>query len=256
MGQPGAQYHDLRNKTVLVTGGGSGLGFAVASAFISNSSQVAIVGRNAARLKDARNLLGKKAHCFAFDVTEIDRLPELVEWVEGTVGEVDVLVNNAGINMKKDVLHVTNKDFQEIIQTNQIAVFALTREILRSMVTRRSGSVIMISSMASRYGIPKVIGYTASKSAVEGMTRALAVECAPFGIRVNCIAPGFIKTRMSSEALESDPERKRRVLARTPMGRLGEPADVAHAALFLASEQSKFVTGVVLPVDGGNSIGF
>jgi NAD(P)-dependent dehydrogenase (short-subunit alcohol dehydrogenase family) len=114
----------------------------------------------------------------------------------------------------------------------------------------------MISSMASRYGIPKVISYTASKSAVEGMTRALAVECAPFGIRVNCIAPGFIKTRMSSEALESDPERKHRVLARTPMGRLGEPADVAHAALFLASEQSRFVTGVVLPVDGGNSIGF
>ena len=169
---------------------------------------------------------------------------------------MDVLVNNAGINMKKDVLHVTNKDFEGIIQTNQTAVFALTREILRTMVVRHSGSVIMISSMASRYGIPKVISYTASKSAVEGMTRALAVECAPFGIRVNCIAPGFIKTNMSSEALESDPERKHKVLSRTPMGRLGEPADVAHAALFLASDQSKFVTGVVLPVDGGNSIGF
>jgi NAD(P)-dependent dehydrogenase (short-subunit alcohol dehydrogenase family) len=256
MSKPGAQYRDLRNKTVLVTGGGSGLGFAIAGAFIANSSQVIIVGRNPARLKEAGKLLGKKAHCVTFDVTEIDRLPELVEWIKGNVGEVDVLVNNAGINMKKDVLHVTNKDFQGIIQTNQTAVFALTREILRSMVVRRSGSVIMISSMASRYGIPKVIGYTASKSAVEGMTRALAVECAPFGIRVNCIAPGFIKTRMSSEALESDPERKHRVLARTPMGRLGEPADVAHAALFLASEQSKFVTGVVLPVDGGNSIGF
>lgn len=256
MRQPGAKYRDLRNKTVLVTGGGSGLGFAIASEFIANASHVIIVGRDAARLKQARKLLGKRVHCFAFDVTDVDRLPELVAWVRRTVGEVDVLVNNAGINMKKDVLHVTNRDFQEIIQTNQTAVFALTREILRSMVIRRSGSVIMISSMASRYGIPKVIGYTASKSAVEGMTRALAVECAPFGIRVNCIAPGFIKTKMSSEALESDPERKRKVLARTPMGRLGEPADIAHAALFLASEQSKFVTGVILPVDGGNSIGF
>ncbi|MCX6132918.1 MAG: SDR family NAD(P)-dependent oxidoreductase [Ignavibacteriales bacterium] len=256
MNQSGALYRDLRNKTVVVTGGGSGLGFAIASEFIANSSHVVIVGRDAARLKEARKLLGKKAHCIAFDVDEIDRLPELVALIKGAVGEVDVLVNNAGINMKKDVLHVTNKDFQGIIQTNQTAVFALTRDILRSMVVRRSGSVIMISSMASRYGIPKVIGYTASKSAVEGMTRALAVECAPFGIRVNCIAPGFIKTRMSSEALESDPERKHKVLARTPMGRLGEPADVAHAALFLASEQSKFVTGVVLPVDGGNSIGF
>ena len=256
MRQPGAQYRDLRGKTVLVTGGGSGLGFAIASAFQANSSNVVIVGRNAATLNEARKLLGKKVHCIAFDVNEIDRLPELVKLVQASVGEVDVLVNNAGINMKKDVLHVTNKDFEGIIQTNQTAVFALTRDILKTMVVRHSGSVIMISSMASRYGIPKVIGYTASKSAVEGMTRALAVECAPFGIRINCIAPGFIKTKMSSEALESDPERKRRVLARTPMGRLGEPADVAHAALFLASEQSKFVTGVVLPVDGGNSIGF
>jgi NAD(P)-dependent dehydrogenase (short-subunit alcohol dehydrogenase family) len=91
---------------------------------------------------------------------------------------------------------------------------------------------------------------------VEGMTRALAVELSPRGIRVNCIAPGFIKTDMSSKALDDDPERKRKVLSRTPMGKLGDPSDIAHAALFLASTQSKFVTGVVLPVDGGNSIGF
>jgi NAD(P)-dependent dehydrogenase (short-subunit alcohol dehydrogenase family) len=256
MRQTAALYRDLRNKVVLVTGGGSGLGLAIADAFAANSSQVVIVGRNAVRLKEATKALGKKAHSVSFDVTDIDRLPELVEWIKNTVGEVDVLVNNAGINMKKDVLHVTNKDFQGIIQTNQTAVFALTREVLRSMIARRSGSVIMMSSMASQYGIPKVISYTASKSAVEGMTRALAVECAPFGIRVNCIAPGFIKTKMSSEALENDPDRKHKVLARTPMGRLGEPADIAHAALFLASEQSRFITGVVLAVDGGNSIGF
>jgi NAD(P)-dependent dehydrogenase (short-subunit alcohol dehydrogenase family) len=124
------------------------------------------------------------------------------------------------------------------------------------MIGRGSGNIIMISSMASRYGIPKVIGYTASKAAVEGMTRALAVELAAHGIRVNCIAPGFIKTDMSSKALDDDPERKKKVLARTPMGRLGEPSDIANAALFLASSQSKFVTGIVLPVDGGNSIGF
>ncbi|HTY38589.1 MAG TPA: SDR family NAD(P)-dependent oxidoreductase [Bacteroidota bacterium] len=256
MRQQGAQYRDLKNKTVLVTGGGSGLGFAITSAFMANKANVVIVGRNAAKLQEARKTLGAKVRCVAFDMNEIDKLPELVHWIESNVGEVDVLVNNAGINMKKDVLHVTNKDFEGIVQTNQTAVFALTREVLRSMVKRHTGSVIMIGSMAARYGIPKVISYTASKSAVEGMTRALAVECAAFGIRVNCVAPGFIKTKMSSDALESDPERKHRVLARTPMGRLGEPIDVANAVLFLASEQSKFVTGVVLPVDGGNSIGF
>lgn len=143
-----------------------------------------------------------------------------------------------------------------VVHTNQNVVFAVTREVLKSMAPRQTGNIIMISSMASKYGIPKVIGYTASKSAVEGMTRALAFECAQYGIRVNCIAPGFIKTNMSAKALNTDPERKQRVLSRTPMGRLGEPSDVAHAALFLASEQSRFVTGVVLPVDGGNSIGF
>ncbi len=251
-----ARYPDLRDKVVLVTGGGSGLGLAIAGAFADNGSRVVIVGRNSARLKEAAGGLGKRAHAVAFDVTEVDRLHELVEAVTKSVGEVDILVNNAGINMKKDVLHVSNEEFQRIIRTNQTAVFALTREVLKSMVARRTGSVIMISSMASQYGIPKVIGYTASKSAVEGMTRALAVECAPFGIRVNCIAPGFIRTKRSSEALDSDPDRKQRVLSRTPLGRLGEPADVARAALFLVSEESAFITGVVLPVDGGNSIGF
>jgi NAD(P)-dependent dehydrogenase (short-subunit alcohol dehydrogenase family) len=200
--------------------------------------------------------LGRNVEGIAFDLNAIDRIPELVTAITKSTGAIDVLVNNAGVNLKKDSLHVTDEEYQTIVHTNQTAVFALTREVLKSMAARSTGNIIMISSMASQYGIPKVIGYTASKSAVEGMTRALAVECAQYGIRVNCVAPGFIKTDMSWKALNTDPERKRRVLTRTPMARLGEPADVAHAALFLASEQSKFVTGVVLPVDGGNSIGF
>jgi NAD(P)-dependent dehydrogenase (short-subunit alcohol dehydrogenase family) len=118
------------------------------------------------------------------------------------------------------------------------------------------GSIINISSMASQYGIPKVIAYTASKSAIEGMTRAMATELSPKGIRINCIAPGFIATDMSAKALNNDPERKGKVLGRTPMGELGRPSDIGDAALFLASDASQYITGVVLPVDGGNSIGF
>ena len=118
------------------------------------------------------------------------------------------------------------------------------------------GSIINISSMASRYGIPKVIAYTASKSAIEGMTRAMAVDLSPKGIRVNCIAPGFIATDMSAKALNNDPERKNKVLSRTPMGQLGEAADIGDAVVFLASDAAKYITGVILPVDGGNSIGF
>ncbi|RYZ21182.1 MAG: SDR family oxidoreductase, partial [Sphingobacteriales bacterium] len=134
--------------------------------------------------------------------------------------------------------------------------FALSREFSRKMVERKSGTILMISSMAAKYGIPKVISYTAAKSAIEGMTRAMAVDLSPLGIRVNCIAPGFIETDMSAKALNNDPERKAKVLGRTPMGFLGKPDDVGHAAVFLCSDAAKYITGAILPVDGGNSIGF
>ncbi len=249
-------YKDLKNKNVLVTGGASGLGYAIASAFTANHANVVVVGRNSEKLKLAEKQLGKKLRCFTFDLREIERLPELIGKIEKAVSVIDVLVNNAGINLKKDALTVSNQEYQEVVQTNQTAVFALTREVARPMAARGAGNIIMISSMAARYGLPKVIGYAASKAAIEGMTRTLAVEWAPYGVRVNCIAPGFITTAMSSRAFDSDPERSKRALARTPMGKFGEPSDVAHAALFLASSQAKYITGVVLPVDGGNSIGF
>lgn len=248
-------YDDLIGKHVLVTGGASGLGYAIAKAFIANQSKVVIVGRDAEKLARAQSELGENARAIAFDLNEIDRYPELLAQIQNAVGAIEVLVNNAGINLKKEALTVSNQEYQAIVHTNQTAVFALTREIAQTMVGR-GGNIIMISSMATHYGVPKVVGYAASKSAVEGMTRVLAVEWAPHGIRINCIAPGFIATAMSAQAFENDPERKARALARTPMGKFGEPSDVANAALFLASAQAKYITGVVLPVDGGNSIGF
>lgn len=248
-------YEDLIGKIVLVTGGASGLGFSIAKAFIANQAKVVIVGRDAEKLARAQSELGEKARAIAFDLNEIARFPGLLSQINNAVGAIDVLVNNAGINLKKDALAVSNQEYQEIVHTNQTAVFALTREIAQTMVDR-GGNIIMISSMAAHYGVPKVVGYAASKSAVEGMTRVLAVEWAPHGIRINCLAPGFITTTMSAKAFENDPERKTRALVRTPMGKFGEPMDVANAALFLASAQAKYITGIVLPVDGGNSIGF
>ncbi|HUI29387.1 MAG TPA: SDR family oxidoreductase [Candidatus Acidoferrales bacterium] len=249
-------YRDLRDKVVLVTGGASGIGYAITQAFSANGSKVVVVGRDREKLESAKKEIGGKINSIRFDLNETDSLSDLVNEIRIDIGEVDVLVNNAGINLKKDALDVSNEEYENIVRTNQTAVFALTREVGKAMVARSSGSIIMISSMASQYGIPKVVAYTASKSAIEGMTRALAVEWSPHGVRVNCIAPGFIKTAMSSRALDNDSERKRKVLSRTPVGKLGEPSDVADAALFLASSQSKYITGVVLPVDGGNSIGF
>jgi NAD(P)-dependent dehydrogenase (short-subunit alcohol dehydrogenase family) len=249
-------YEDLKKKIVLVTGGGSGIGYAIAEAFATGGADVLIVGREREKLAHARESLGERVRTFEADLNLLDRIPDLVGELKTAAGHIDVLVNNAGINVKRNAADLSDAEYEGIVLTNQTAVFALTREVGRAMLARGRGSIIMISSMASRYGIPGVVGYAASKSAVEGMTRALAVEWSPSGVRVNCIAPGFIVTPMSLRAFQNDPGRKERVLARTPLGRLGEPSDVANAALFLASDQSRFITGTILTVDGGNSIGF
>ncbi|MHA4845937.1 SDR family NAD(P)-dependent oxidoreductase [Flavitalea antarctica] len=247
---------DLTGKTVLVTGGGTGLGLAISTAMVDAGAKVVIVGRREEMLKEACGSLGTNASYKVFDIANLEHIPAFAREVEGEVGKVDVLVNNAGINMKKEFLDVTDADFESIMRINQQAAFALSREFGRSMVSRKGGCIIMISSMAAKYGIPKVISYTAAKSAVEGMTRAMAVDLSPSGVRVNCIAPGFIETAMSAKALNNDPERKARVMGRTPMGFMGKPEDVGYAAVFLASDAAKYITGVSLPVDGGNSIGF
>ncbi|MGV3528037.1 MAG: SDR family NAD(P)-dependent oxidoreductase [Flavisolibacter sp.] len=244
-------------KTAVVTGGGSGIGLAIAGELVRKGYQTVIIGRDEKKLFAAAESLGDQCHPLVFDLTEVEKIPALVEAIVKEHGIVHVLVNNAGINMKKVFTEVTDEDFQRILHTNVSAVFALSREMAKHMLSARAkGSIINISSMASQYGIPKVIAYTASKSAIEGMTRAIAVELSPQGIRVNCIAPGFIATAMSARALDSDPERKAKALGRTPLGHLGDPADVARAVAFLASDDAAYITGVVLPVDGGNAIGF
>ena len=250
------EFNVLKNKIALVTGGGTGLGYAIAQKLASIGMRLVIVGRNEETLKQASDELGSKSSYYAFDLSNISRIRDLVETMENEAGPIDVLINNSGVHLKKDIWEVTDEEYQNVITINQNAVFVISREVGKRMKSRQSGNIIMISSMASIYGIPKVIAYTASKAAVEGMTRALAVELSPFGIRVNCIAPGFIKAEMSSKALDKDPDRKERVLSRTPLSRLGEPEDIANAVLFLVSDAAKFITGVVLPVDGGNSIGF
>jgi NAD(P)-dependent dehydrogenase (short-subunit alcohol dehydrogenase family) len=246
-----------KSKIALVTGGGSGIGFAIAERFIQNNIHTIIVGRDVQKLLAARHRLGDLCEPLSFDLNDLAMFPALVQGIVEKHGRIDVLVNNAGINQKKEFTEVSNEEFQKILLTNLTAVFALSREVVKCMLEKQiKGSIINISSMASQYGIPKVIAYTASKSAVEGMTRAMAVELSPEGIRVNCIAPGFIATDMSAKALNNDPERKAKALGRTPMGTLGQPSDIGEAAVFLASDAAQYITGVVLPVDGGNSIGF
>lgn len=246
----------MDKKIAIVTGGASGIGLAIAEKFVSNNIQTIVIGRSEEKLKAAKEKLGDLCSVISFDLTNLPEIPALVNELYAKYGTIDILVNNAGINMKKEFTEVTDEDFQRIISTNVNSIFSLSREVVKRMIEKGKGSIVNISSMASQYGIPKVIAYTASKSAIEGMTRAMAVELSPKGVRVNCIAPGFIATEMSAKALNNDPERKGKALGRTPMGVLGEPSDVGDAAVFLATDASKYITGVVLPVDGGNSIGF
>lgn len=250
------KHFDLSGKRAVITGGSKGLGRAIAAGFIEYGAEVIITGRNKEDISKTCEQLGSQCKGVVFDLKNISDIPAFVDQTEAAYGQVDILVNNAGIHLKKDAVDVSNEEYAEVILVNQQAVFSLSREWAKKMLSRKTGSILMISSMASQYGIPKVIAYTAAKSAVEGMTRALAVELSPYGIRVNCIAPGFIETEMSAKALNGDPERKQKVLSRTPMQKLGTPADVGMAALYLCSPAAAYITGVVLPVDGGNSIGF
>jgi NAD(P)-dependent dehydrogenase (short-subunit alcohol dehydrogenase family) len=254
--QLGLQAYSLAGRVALITGGGTGIGLEIARCMIAAGATVIITGRRESVLQESAADLGEGAHFVVNDVSDLSTIEELVEQVEADHGPLDILVNNAGINMKKPALEVTDEDFSRIIHTNLNAVFALTRAAARRMVPRGSGSILMISSMAAYYGIDRVVAYAASKSAVEGMVKVLASEFSAQGVRVNAIAPGFIETEMSRTAMNSDPDRRDRAMRRTPMGKFGKPSDIGHAAVFLASEAARYVTGVSLPVDGGNSIGF
>jgi NAD(P)-dependent dehydrogenase (short-subunit alcohol dehydrogenase family) len=243
-------------KVAIVTGGGSGLGYAIAEKFIQHDITTIIAGRDKVKLDKAKEQLGELCYAISCDLGNLSSIPAFVNEIVQQFGQIDILVNNAGINQKKEFTEVTDEEFQNIITTNLSAVFALSREVVKQMLKKGSGCIINISSMAAQYGLPKVIAYSASKTAIDGMTRAMAVELSPKGIRVNAIAPGFIYSEMTAKALDSDPERKAKVFGRTPMGIMGQPADIGEAAYFLASDAAKYITGVVLPVDGGNSIGF
>ena len=241
------------SKVAIVTGGNSGLGFATAKKLCENGIKTYIVGRNKERTESAALEIG--AIPYLFDLGNLEGIPNMIKEIANN-GNIDILVNNAGIHQKKEFTEVTDKDFANIMNINVQSVFAVSREVVKVMKKNGGGSIINISSMASQYGLPKVIAYSASKGAIEVMTRAMAVELAEFNIRVNCVAPGFIKTKMSTNALDNDIQRKNKILSRTPLGYLGEPSTIADAVFFYASSESSYVTGTVLPIDGGNSIGF
>ena len=250
------QMFSLAGETALITGGGTGIGFAMARAMHAAGAHVVLVGRREAELAAAVAQLGDRATAVVHDVTALDAAPALVERVAREVGPVTCLVNNAGIHLKKPAVDTTPEEFLKVLNTHIVGAHALTRAVAPGMMARKHGTILFTGSMASLFGIPLVIAYTAAKTAMVGMVKGYATEFSAHGVRVNCIAPGWIETEMSRKALDGDPARKAKIFGRTPAGGMGQPDDIGWAAVYLASPAAKFVTGVTLPVDGGASIGF
>jgi gluconate 5-dehydrogenase len=246
----------LQGEIALVTGGGSGLGLAIARCMAAAGARVVLAGRREEVLDEAVVSIGSGALGIVHDVTRLDSLPQLVAQVEAQAGPLSILVNNAGVHLKKPALATSDQEFAELVQIHLFAAFALAREAATGMLARGKGSILFIASMASLFGIPEITAYSAVKSAVLGLTRTLAVEWSGAGVRVNAVVPGWIDVGMARITLERDPERKARILARTPLGRLGSPEDVGWASVYLCSPAASFVTGSALVVDGGAAVGF
>jgi gluconate 5-dehydrogenase len=249
---------DLHGTRALVTGGGSGLGFAIARALASAGAHVVLNGRNRDKLSAASASLatdGLDARTAPFDVTDAVAGAEGIAEVERTLGPLDILVNNAAMNQRKALEEFAPAEWRALMAANLDGPFLVTRALIPGMKARRRGKIINICSLASDIGRPNIVPYAVSKGAVRMLTRALAVELAAHNIQVNGIAPGFFKTEMNA-ALIGDPEFSAWVARRTPAGRWGEPAEIAGAAVFLASKAADYVTGHVLYVDGGFSASY
>lgn len=244
---------DLAGRVALVTGGGSGLGFAIAEGLARAGARVAINGRNVDRLEAAAARLaadGFEVRVVPFDVADSAAVRAGFSELERVEGAVDILVNNAGVNKRGPLDGYAESDWRNLIAANLDGPFHVTQAALPGMKSRRAGKIVNICSLASDLGRPNIVPYAVSKGGLKQLTRALAVELAPHNIQVNGIAPGFFKTEMNT-ALIDDAEFSAWVGKRTPAGRWGEPPEIAGAAVFLASEAASYVTGSILYVDGG-----
>jgi gluconate 5-dehydrogenase len=255
---PVAHPFDLSGRRALVTGGGGGLGLAIARGLASAGAHVVLNGRNRDKLDAAQKSLasdGLTAHVAAFDVTDASAVNDAVEDIEHRIGPLDIVVNNAAMNRRQPLADVSDEHWRELMAANLDAPFFVARAVIPGMKTRRSGKIVNICSLASDIGRPNIGPYAASKGGLRMLTRALAVELAPHNVQVNGIAPGFFKTDMNAPLI-ADAEFSAWVARRTPAGRWGEPPEIAGAAVFLASSAADYVTGAILFVDGGFSAAY
>ena len=249
-----AHPFDLTGKLAVVTGASRGIGLAIATAYADAGADVVGVSTNLppgdSEVRRAVEDRGREFTAIATDFADRDAVLALADRLVGLGRAVDVLVNNAGTIARAPAVEYSDEIWHRVLQVNLSSQFTLTREVGRRMVARGSGKVIFTASLLSFQGGITVPGYTAAKSGIAGLTKALANEWAAHGVNVNAIAPGYIATD-NTTALRADPERERAILARIPAGRWGTAEDLAGAAVFLASPASDYVHGTVLAVDGG-----
>jgi len=244
---------DLSGKTALVTGSGRGLGLTFASALAGAGAKVILNGRNRESLEKATIALGEKglaATCSVFNVYEEEEVKQAVGQIESRTGPIDILINNAGINLRNLIIDTTLADWNEVMKVNLTGPFLVAREVARGMIARRRGKIINICSLMSELGRSTTAAYTAAKGGLKMLTRAMTVEWAKYNIQVNAIGPGYFLTEMT-RPLAEDQDFNRWITGRTPAGRWGLPEELAGVAVFLASEASNFVNGQVIYVDGG-----
>jgi gluconate 5-dehydrogenase len=243
---------DLTGKRALVTGSSRGLGYAMATALADAGASIVLNARDSVALGAAATDLaatGATVHAVAFDVTNRESINDAVSYIEDELGPIDILLNNAGMQFRSSLESFPPEKFDQVIATNLTSVFNVSQPVARHMISRGAGKIINICSLLAELSRPSIAPYAATKAAVANLTRGMAVDWARHGLNVNGIAPGYFATEMN-DALIKDEKFSTWLENRTPMGRWGQPHELGGAAVFLASEASRFVNGHILYVDG------
>ena len=244
---------DLTGRTALITGSSAGIGLALAGGLAGAGARIVLNGRDAAKLEQAAEKLrsaGASVATAAFDVTDGSAVTQAIARVEAEVGAIDILVNNAGMQRRAPLEQFEEAHWHELMKTNVDSVFLVGQAVARHMIARKRGKIINVCSVQSELGRPNIAPYTASKGAVKMLTKGMAIDWGPHGIQVNGLGPGYFKTELN-QALVDNPEFSAWLINRTPLRRWGDVEDLVGAAVFLASDASRFVNGHILYVDGG-----
>jgi len=239
---------NLKGKKVLVTGASGGIGKAIAIELSSNGADLCLTGRNKSELESLQKLIGGNCQIIISDLSKSEGIDELANSAQEKMGQIDILINNAGITRDNLFMRMSEEDWHEVINVNLNSIFKLTKHLIKGMIKRRYGRIINITSVIGVAGGAGQSNYSASKAGIIAMSKSLAQEVGSRSVTVNSIAPGFIETNMTAELSD---DRKQEILNSISIGRLGKPDDIAGAVCFLASDKASYITGQTIHINGG-----